>query len=420
MADKPKKSKAKKPAAKKQVNKKNDKSIQSPATGLNVESTPKPAPVRGSQEKSILDKQNKKLDEIVAGSRKEREIQDEITKFHNAKKYASAQSALPKTEAPAFGPKNSKPAEAGPYQKNIRDTKKSDAYKASKAMKESTPKPSSFPESMKAAKIEKNASKNMVKGMSESAKDFPGKPISTASVKIISGMGQAAKQLKKEQKEKRLSKIATGIAGKVKKNVAKGYSESQSAKTPTQAPAFGPRNTGPSNSGPYQKNIKDTTKSDAWKHVKDMRSRYGFKAQNIDDIKDVPFKDPNYRPKTQAETESMWSKIKAQGAKKPVEKKVSQPKPAPTQPSKPKAATAPPAPKPTQTSDRKPSMAGGIAKAAATHIGMALMHGTNYPRVMAQHAAQGPREFKPGWHGFTSPVERPKAEEGTDTKGERG
>jgi hypothetical protein len=91
-----------------------------------------------------------------------------------------------------------------------------------------------------------------------------------------------------------------------------------------------------------------------------------------------------------------------------------------TQPSKPKAATAPPAPKPTQASDRKPSMAGGIAKAAATHIGMALMHGTNYPRVMAQHAAQGPREFKPGWHGFTSPVERPKAEEGTDTKGERG
>lgn len=61
----------------------------------------------------------------------------------------------------------------------------------------------------------------------------------------------------------------------------------------------------------------------------------------------------------------------------------------------------------------------GFLKATGVHLGMAAMHGTNYPRVMAQHASQGPREFKPGWHGFTSPVERPKAEEGTDTKGER-
>lgn len=61
----------------------------------------------------------------------------------------------------------------------------------------------------------------------------------------------------------------------------------------------------------------------------------------------------------------------------------------------------------------------GILKATGAHLAMAAMHGTNYPRVMQQHASQGPREFKPGWHGFTSPVERPKAEEGTDTKGER-
>jgi hypothetical protein len=413
MADKPKKNKAKKPAAKKQVNKKNEKSIQSPATGLNVESTPKPAPVRSSQEKSILGKQNKKLDEIVAGSRKEREIQNEITKFHEANKYASAQSALPKTEAPAFGPRKTT--------ENPVDSLKKDTKDHFVKMKTSKPKEApSFQGAMKAGKEKKAANKGLLEGMAKAAKDFPGKPISTASVKMISGMGQSVKQTKKEQKEKRLSKTAAGIAEKVKKNVAKEYSESQSAKTPTQAPAFGPRNTGPSDSGPYQKNIKDTTKSDAWKHEKDMRSRQSFKLEEVGKIKDAPFKDPNYRPKTQAETESMWSKIKAQGAKKPVEKKVSQPKPAPTQPSKPKAATAPPASKPTQASDGKPSMAGGIAKAAATHIGMALMHGTNYPRVMAQHASQGPREFKPGWHGFTSPVERPKAEEGTDTKGERG
>ena len=61
----------------------------------------------------------------------------------------------------------------------------------------------------------------------------------------------------------------------------------------------------------------------------------------------------------------------------------------------------------------------GLLAATAIHAGMAVMHGTNYPRVLQQHASQGPREFKPGWHGFTSPVERPKAEEATDTKEER-
>jgi hypothetical protein len=73
----------------------------------------------------------------------------------------------------------------------------------------------------------------------------------------------------------------------------------------------------------------------------------------------------------------------------------------------------------TSSGPKTGSTIGGILKATATHLGMAAMHGTNYPRVMAQHASQGPREFKPGWHGFTSPVERPKAEDATDTKGER-
>ena len=61
----------------------------------------------------------------------------------------------------------------------------------------------------------------------------------------------------------------------------------------------------------------------------------------------------------------------------------------------------------------------GLAQAAFTHAGMAVMHGSNYPQKMHEYASRGPREFRPGWHGFTSPVERPKAEEGTDTKGER-
>jgi hypothetical protein len=61
----------------------------------------------------------------------------------------------------------------------------------------------------------------------------------------------------------------------------------------------------------------------------------------------------------------------------------------------------------------------GLAQAAFTHAGMAVMHGSNYPQKMHEYASRGPREFKPGWHGFTSPVEKPHAGEATDTKEER-
>jgi hypothetical protein len=331
---------------------------------------------------------------------KQAEIKKSAKKADKAKSYAKEQSALPKTEAPAFGPRKQSASSSGPYNKSKEEiSKANDAIKVKKAQ-DYAKQQSSKPKTEAPAFGPRNTGLNVEsKHKSPVAKITKNPSQIDAYTKARGSDGKDAWDLLKSN-----TKIAD-------------HSYDHSKPTPKASSSKKPDL---SNLGPYQKNIKDTTKADAWKHEKDMRSRQSFKSEEVGKIKDAPFKDPNYRPKTQAETESMWSKIKAQGAKKPVEKKVSQPKPAPTQPSRPKAATAPPAPKPTQASDKKPSMAGGIAKAAATHIGMALMHGTNYPRVMAQHAAQGPREFKPGWHGFTSPVEKPKAEEATDTKGERG
>ena len=49
----------------------------------------------------------------------------------------------------------------------------------------------------------------------------------------------------------------------------------------------------------------------------------------------------------------------------------------------------------------------GIAKAVATHVGMAAFHGVDYPKRMLEHNARGERNMKPGWHGFT--VDKPQA-----------
>jgi len=331
---------------------------------------------------------------------KQEQIKKSARKVNEAKSYAKEQSALPKTEAPAFGPRKQSASSSGPYNKSKEEiSKANDAIKVKKAQ-DYAKQQSSKPKTEAPAFGPRNTGLNV-----ESKHKSP-------VAKITKNPNQFDAYTKARASDGKDAWSSLRSPAKIADHLydhSKPTPKASSSKKPDL-----------SSLGPYQKNIKDTTKADAWKHEKDMRSRQSFKSEEVGKIKNAPFKDPNYRPKTQAETESMWSKIKAQGAKKPVEKKASQPKPAAIQPSKPKAATAPPAFKPTQASDRKPSVAGGIAKAAATHIGMALMHGTNYPRVMAQHAAQGPREFKPGWHGFTSPVERPKAEEATDTKGERG
>lgn len=49
----------------------------------------------------------------------------------------------------------------------------------------------------------------------------------------------------------------------------------------------------------------------------------------------------------------------------------------------------------------------GVAKAVATHVGMAAFHGVDYPKRMLEHNARGERNMKPGWHGFT--VDKPQA-----------
>lgn len=196
-----------------------------------------------------------------------------------------------------------------------------------------------------------------------------------------------------------------------KREEAQDYAKYQSAQPHTPAPAFGPRQSSASPAGPYQKNIKDTSKSDAWKHYKDMTSRAGHKFEEVGKIKDAPYKDPNPRMKTKAEVEKQWAEMKERRLGKS-----QQPKESSEGPKKPgvmsKVGGA------IKNVTTSPTTA-GVLKATGAHLAMAAMHGTNYPRVMAQHASQGPREFKPGWHGFTSPVEKPKAEEGTDTKGER-
>jgi len=429
-------------------------------TGLNVESAPKPAPIRGSQEKSILDKQNKRLDEIVAGSRKEQGIQD---------------------------------------------TKKGNENEAFKSMKESTPKKSKdFSSAMSEAKTKAK----QVKDLSGFAKSFPGTKVDPESIKnkqahekLISGMTQAEKLknpysgrtavgskykheqgikesanrkneadynkaledaqkgatikkdigalkgfVKKAQSTSRANKITEDNKSRSKEELVNPYSGRTKEKSflkHTQA-------TGkeiPKGSKRYnQKNPDPETIDFGTPKVVSASPSSGSKAplppsQNAPRPKAPPagtvpgpkappipsgLKAPPIPAGTKAPSIPAGIKAPVPPSSKTKQAPLpktntasSQPKNY-TQPSKPKTATAPPAPKPTQASDRKPSMAGGIAKAAATHIGMALMHGTNYPRVMAQHAAQGPREFKPGWHGFTSPVEKPKAEEATDTKGERG
>lgn len=205
-----------------------------------------------------------------------------------------------------------------------------------------------------------------------------------------------------------------------KREEAQDYAKYQSAQPHTPAPAFGARQSSASPAGPYQKNIKDTSKSDAWKHYKDMTSRAGHKFEEVGKIKDAPYKDPNPRMKTKAEVEKQWAEMKERRLGKSQQPKESS-KAAP----KSQAAEGP----------KKPgvmSKVGGAIKSAATHptttgflkatgvhLGMAAMHGSNYPQKMHEYASRGPREFRPGWHGFTSPVEKPHAGEATDTKEER-
>jgi len=412
-------------------------------TGLNVESAPKPAPIRSSQEKNILDKQNKRLDEIVAGSRKEQGIQD---------------------------------------------TKKGNENEAFKSMKESTPKKS---KNFSSAMSEGKTKAKQVKDLSSFAKSFPGTKVDPESIKnkqahekLISGMTQAGKLknpysgrtavgskykheqgikesanrkseadynkaledaqkgpivkkdlgalkgfVKKAQLTSRANKITEDNKSRSKEELVNPYSGRTKEKSflkhtqatgkeiPKGSKRYNQKNPDPETidfgtpkatpvaskeernqkTGLNPKSYKNASISKRLKHAFSDKGLVGKAVNKVTGKFDKGF-EKVVNP-IEKGIKSGVSGV-ATGAKEfgsAVKKVGSAVK---------KVATSP--------------TTAGLAKATAAHAGMALMHGTNYPRVMAQHAAQGPREFKPGWHGFTSPVERPKAEEATDTKGERG
>ena len=52
----------------------------------------------------------------------------------------------------------------------------------------------------------------------------------------------------------------------------------------------------------------------------------------------------------------------------------------------------------------------GITKAVLAHLGVAALHGINYPKAIKNLGPKQPRKFNPGWHGFTTPVGKPEDE----------
>jgi hypothetical protein len=322
-------------------------------------------------------------------TQKQSDIKESAKKADKAKNYAKEQSALPKTEAPAFGPRKQSASSSGPYNKSKEEiSKANDAIKVKKAQdyakqqssKPKTEAPAFGPRNTglnveskdksggMGSRLGVTATDPMAAKMGASAKNFSGP---TASQKVIAGMSEAGRQAK-EKKQKKMSALGKSVAAKVKAASAAGKEKHD------QKPGLNPM---------------DYKGASMFKHLKHAFSDKGPIGKAVNKV--TGKYDKGFEKVVAPIEKGIKSGVSgvATGAKKfgSAVKKV---------------ATSP--------------TTAGLAKATAVHAGMALMHGTNYPRVMAQHAAQGPREFKPGWHGFTSPVERPKAEEGTDTKGERG
>jgi len=50
----------------------------------------------------------------------------------------------------------------------------------------------------------------------------------------------------------------------------------------------------------------------------------------------------------------------------------------------------------------------GVTKAALAHLGVAALHGINYPKAIKNLGEKVKTRWNPGWHGFTSPIEKPK------------
>ena len=499
MADKPKKGKGKLVGKKKAVKKaKPSAAPVEQGSGLNVESKPKAtlSDFKSKHEKALGSFPRKTPEKPTEdNTRFATDLELNAKKAFNKKFrekykvlshqfYAQKQSEAPKTEAPAFGPRNTaeNPVES------LRKGTKDDLVKMRTSKAKEAP---SFQGAMKTGKERKAANKNLLEGMAKGARDFPGpkdEKKQMAAMDMTSKMAKAGKEVRDAQekdtkKKARLKELGKYVQREVfnkganaetdreaKINRHKEYAAEQSAQPYTPAPAFGARPM----SDHEKANLHDSNKISglgAFKYRGNISSREDYDKQKAY-AKKKAASNPNtknpYSGRSKASSQikhqskgfasqdkkDAWAKSLGEGPALPKRESDflgntgkafrndgSQNSPAhkgghardrrltvgeSASAFKKGAAT------PQSSSPSLASKVGGAIKKVATHptttgflkatgvhLGMAAMHGTNYPRVMAQHASQGPREFKPGWHGFTSPVEKPKAEEATDTKGER-
>lgn len=430
MVDKPKKGKGKLVGKKKSVKKASPSAAPvEQGSGLNVESKPK------LQSQSIQEKQEAKLAEKVKSHREQEDAKNltqmkaskpkESSSFHSGmkafKKKKAANKGLLEGMAKAAkefpGPENEKKQLAA-----INMTSKmAKAGKEFRDAQEKDTKPSAIVTDPMAAKLE---------AFAKGSTGF------SANEKMIVGMTQAGKQAAKQAKDKKQKKLdafknvgakaKSAFTGPNKPKKSEGFlsgienllgeidaHNNKKSGKPYSLPKP-PASSQKSPAG-FRQNAKNafqkmkTDKLNKGKAASDPTLKNPFSGrtkQSSEDKHNSPERGPIYKGEhTTDKKRSVGESTSAfkKGAATPQSS-------SPSLASKVGGAIKKVATSPTTT---------GILKATGAHLAMAAMHGTNYPRVMQQHASQGPREFKPGWHGFTSPVERPKAEEGTDTKGER-
>lgn len=343
--------------------------------------------------------------------------------------HSKSQQSAPKTETPVSSPKktNENPVES--LKKETKDQTRSDDPKFAE-MKASKPKDTpSFQGAMKAGKERKAANKGLLEGMAESAKKFPGPkdekkqmaamdmtskmakagkatldaqeknvkgkaakvdPLAaqmsasaksftgpTASQKVIAGMSEAGQQAK-DKKQSKMSAFGKGVAAKVKAASAAGREKHD------QKPGLNPMD------------YKGASMAKHLKHAFSNKSAIGKAVSKAAGKVSGGFKKV-------AAPIGKGIKSSAGGVAKGAKNFGSAVK---------QAATSP-------TSKKIAGGALGVGQAAAVHLGMAAMHGVDYPQRMHEYAMRGPREFKPGWHGFTTPVERTEPTDATDTRSER-
>lgn len=372
MADKPKKGKGKLVGKKKSVKKANPSAAPiEQGSGLNVESKPK------SQSQSIQEKQEAKLAERVKSYRDEAKKPKKMS-LPTVQKGHGAGSVAPVKRGAAYGGvRSAAPVSANPphIQKDINKREEAQDYAKYQSAQPHTPAPAFGPrQSSGNAKSGgmgsipgANVTSPMAAKMSASAKSFTGP---TASQKVIAGMSQAGQQAK-AKKQSKMAAFGKGVAAKVKAASAAGREKHD------QKPGLNPM---------------DYKGASMFKHLKHAFSERGPIGKMVN--KGASKYDKGFEKVVAPIEHGIKTGVKKAGsAIKSGAKGVYG------------AVTSP--------------TAKGLAQAAFTHAGMAVMHGSNYPQKMHEYASKGPREFRPGWHGFTSPVEKPHAGEATDTKEER-